>query len=103
MVTVEPGDSLSKIAQEQLRQADQWPVLFKASRGAPQPQGLLIKPQGGRGIARRQSAPRERLACPRAAQVDQRREPLLLPPREFFVEGVALLLEGVMGLAGSRV
>ncbi|MDX3262913.1 LysM peptidoglycan-binding domain-containing protein [Streptomyces sp. MI02-2A] len=40
VVTVAPGDSLSKIAQAQFGQADQWPVLFKASRGAPQPQGL---------------------------------------------------------------
>ncbi|MFC9076739.1 LysM peptidoglycan-binding domain-containing protein [Streptomyces sp. NPDC057062] len=40
VVTVEPGDSLSKIAQDQLGTASQWPTLFDASRGAPQPQGL---------------------------------------------------------------
>ncbi|MEU6324418.1 hypothetical protein [Streptomyces sp. NPDC047009] len=40
VVTVEPGDSLSKIAQDELGHAARWPVLFKASKGARQPQGL---------------------------------------------------------------
>ncbi|MFE0547449.1 hypothetical protein [Streptomyces sp. NPDC058891] len=40
VVTVEPGDSLSKIAQDELGTASQWPTLFKASRDAAQPPGL---------------------------------------------------------------
>ncbi|HET6857483.1 MAG TPA: hypothetical protein VFH94_10355 [Streptomyces sp.] len=39
-VTVAPGDSLSKIAAEELHDADQWPALFEASRGTAQPRGL---------------------------------------------------------------
>ncbi|MFJ5779253.1 hypothetical protein [Streptomyces sp. NPDC093094] len=40
VVTVEPGDYLSKIAQEELGDATQWPKLFQASRDTPQPDGL---------------------------------------------------------------
>ncbi|MFI1035207.1 hypothetical protein [Streptomyces sp. NPDC020951] len=40
VVTVHPGDYLSKIAQEELGDGDQWPALFEASRGTPQPHGL---------------------------------------------------------------
>ncbi|OSC66576.1 hypothetical protein B5181_16995, partial [Streptomyces sp. 4F] len=39
-VTVKEGDSLSKIAQETLGDSAQWPDLFDASRGKPQPEGL---------------------------------------------------------------
>lgn len=39
-VTVHSGDYLSKIAQEELGDGNQWPALFKASRGKPQPDGL---------------------------------------------------------------
>ncbi|WP_046250844.1 LysM peptidoglycan-binding domain-containing protein [Streptomyces sp. MBT28] len=39
-VTVKEGDSLSKIAQETLGDNGQWPDLFDASRGKPQPEGL---------------------------------------------------------------
>ncbi|MFE0930221.1 LysM peptidoglycan-binding domain-containing protein [Streptomyces mutabilis] len=39
-VTVEEGDSLSKIAQKTLGNNGQWPDLFDASRGKPQPEGL---------------------------------------------------------------
>ncbi|MDN3258099.1 LysM peptidoglycan-binding domain-containing protein [Streptomyces sp. MA25(2023)] len=39
-VTVEEGDSLSKIAQETRGDNGQWPDLFDASRGKPQPEGL---------------------------------------------------------------
>ncbi|WP_055495528.1 LysM peptidoglycan-binding domain-containing protein [Streptomyces sp. TP-A0356] len=40
VVTVHTGDSLSKIAQEELGNGDEWLQLFKASRGKPQPDGL---------------------------------------------------------------
>jgi nucleoid-associated protein YgaU len=40
VVTVEEGDSLSKIAEEELGDSAQWPALFAASRGKPQPDGL---------------------------------------------------------------
>jgi nucleoid-associated protein YgaU len=39
-VTVQPGDYLSKIAEEELGDGNQWPDLFKASHGTPQPGGL---------------------------------------------------------------
>ncbi|MBA2949634.1 LysM peptidoglycan-binding domain-containing protein [Streptomyces himalayensis] len=39
-VTVKSGDYLSKIAEEQLGDGDQWPELFEASRGKPQPGDL---------------------------------------------------------------
>ncbi|MGP4049379.1 LysM peptidoglycan-binding domain-containing protein [Streptomyces sp. 2A115] len=39
-VTVQSGDYLSKIAQEELGDGDQWPELFAASRGKPQPDAL---------------------------------------------------------------
>ncbi|MZE74650.1 LysM peptidoglycan-binding domain-containing protein [Streptomyces sp. SID5789] len=39
-VAVEEGDNLSKIAEEELGDSDQWPDLFAASRGTPQPGGL---------------------------------------------------------------
>lgn len=40
VVTVQSGDYLSKIAEEQLGDANDWPQLFDASRGTPQPDGL---------------------------------------------------------------
>ncbi|MEU3735378.1 LysM peptidoglycan-binding domain-containing protein [Streptomyces sp. NPDC033538] len=40
VVTVDEGDNLSKIAQEELDDSNQWPDLFAASRGRPQPDGL---------------------------------------------------------------
>ncbi|WP_369228825.1 hypothetical protein AB5J56_00330 [Streptomyces sp. R21] len=40
MVTVQSGDYLSKIAEEELGDGAQWPKLFEASRGRPQPGGL---------------------------------------------------------------
>ncbi|MDQ0956016.1 nucleoid-associated protein YgaU [Streptomyces phaeochromogenes] len=40
VVTVHPGDYLSKIAQEELGDGDKWPQLFEASEGKPQPDGL---------------------------------------------------------------
>ncbi|MEW2000781.1 LysM peptidoglycan-binding domain-containing protein [Streptomyces coelicoflavus] len=39
-VTVNEGDNLSKIADEELGGSAQWPDLFAASRGKPQPDGL---------------------------------------------------------------
>jgi nucleoid-associated protein YgaU len=39
-VTVHSGDYLSKIAEEELGDGDEWPRLFEASRGKPQPHGL---------------------------------------------------------------
>ncbi|NEC70964.1 LysM peptidoglycan-binding domain-containing protein [Streptomyces rochei] len=39
-VTVEEGDSLSKIAEKTRGDSTQWPDLFDASRGKPQPEGL---------------------------------------------------------------
>ncbi|MER6691981.1 LysM peptidoglycan-binding domain-containing protein [Streptomyces minutiscleroticus] len=39
-VTVKTGDSLSKIAQEELGDSGQWPHLFEASRDTQQPDGL---------------------------------------------------------------
>ncbi|MFG3467491.1 LysM peptidoglycan-binding domain-containing protein [Streptomyces sp. NPDC047853] len=41
VVTVDEGDNLSKIAEEELGDSDKWPDLFAASRGKPQPDGLL--------------------------------------------------------------
>ncbi|MFE4582918.1 hypothetical protein [Streptomyces chartreusis] len=40
VVTVQPGDYLSKIAEEELGDGNEWPRLFDASRGKPQPDGL---------------------------------------------------------------
>lgn len=40
VVTVHSGDYLSKIAEEELGDGDQWPRLFEASRDKPQPNGL---------------------------------------------------------------
>ncbi|MGI5414211.1 LysM peptidoglycan-binding domain-containing protein [Streptomyces chartreusis] len=40
VVTVESGDYLSKIAEEELGDGNDWPRLFDASRGKPQPDGL---------------------------------------------------------------
>lgn len=40
VVTVQPGDYLSKIAEAELGDGDDWPQLFQASRGTPQPHGL---------------------------------------------------------------
>ncbi|XVV39258.1 LysM peptidoglycan-binding domain-containing protein [Streptomyces sp. CA-100214] len=40
VVTVNEGDNLSKIAKEELGDSDEWPALFAASRGKPQPDGL---------------------------------------------------------------
>ncbi|CAM5516142.1 hypothetical protein STENM223S_03197 [Streptomyces tendae] len=39
-VTVNEGDNLSKIADEELGDSAQWPDVFAASRGTPQPDGL---------------------------------------------------------------
>ncbi|WP_331765328.1 LysM peptidoglycan-binding domain-containing protein (plasmid) [Streptomyces sp. NBC_01384] len=39
-VTVQPGDYLSEIAQRELGDGAEWPKLFEASRGKPQPQDL---------------------------------------------------------------
>ncbi|MDX3579222.1 LysM peptidoglycan-binding domain-containing protein [Streptomyces sp. FL07-04A] len=39
-VTVRSGDYLSKIAEEELGDGDQWPALFEANQGRPQPHGL---------------------------------------------------------------
>ncbi|WP_406190979.1 LysM peptidoglycan-binding domain-containing protein [Streptomyces sp. NBC_01017] len=40
VVTVQSGDYLSKIAEEELGDGNDWPRLFNASRGKPQPDGL---------------------------------------------------------------
>ncbi|MER5757305.1 hypothetical protein [Streptomyces sp. NPDC002088] len=40
VVTVHSGDYLSKIAEDELGDGNQWPQLFAASRGKPQPNGL---------------------------------------------------------------
>ncbi|MFC9931682.1 hypothetical protein [Streptomyces sp. NPDC127190] len=40
VVTVHPGDYLSKIAEKELGDGDAWPRLFEASKGKPQPHGL---------------------------------------------------------------
>ncbi|MEU9395814.1 hypothetical protein AB0D86_38165 [Streptomyces sp. NPDC048324] len=40
VVTVHSGDYLSKIAERELGDGDEWPELFKASRGQEQPHGL---------------------------------------------------------------
>jgi hypothetical protein len=40
VVTVHPGDFLSKIAEKELGDGDDWPALFEATRGKPQPHGL---------------------------------------------------------------
>ena len=40
VVTVRSGDYLSKIAEEELGDGDQWPELFEASKDRPQPHGL---------------------------------------------------------------
>ncbi|MGX4695503.1 LysM peptidoglycan-binding domain-containing protein [Streptomyces sp. JNUCC 63] len=40
VVTVHSGDYLSKIAEKELGDGDEWPQLFQASRGKPQPHGL---------------------------------------------------------------
>ncbi len=40
VVTVDEGDTLSKIAEEELGDSDAWPTVFAASRGKPQPDDL---------------------------------------------------------------
>ncbi|MFI9248059.1 hypothetical protein ACIGXF_37115 [Streptomyces sp. NPDC053086] len=40
VVTVHSGDYLSKIAEQELGDGNEWPELFKASRGQEQPHGL---------------------------------------------------------------
>ncbi|MFI6662883.1 hypothetical protein ACIBL8_46190 [Streptomyces sp. NPDC050523] len=40
VVTVHPGDYLSKIAERELGDGAEWPKLFEASQGTPQPHGL---------------------------------------------------------------
>ncbi|MPY30112.1 LysM peptidoglycan-binding domain-containing protein [Streptomyces adustus] len=40
VVTVHSGDYLSKIAEDELGDGNEWPRLFEASRGKPQPRGL---------------------------------------------------------------
>ncbi|POX48164.1 hypothetical protein C3489_27775 [Streptomyces sp. Ru71] len=40
VVTVSAGDYLSKIAEKELGDGDDWPQLFEASKGKPQPHGL---------------------------------------------------------------
>ncbi|MFD6549710.1 hypothetical protein [Streptomyces sp. NPDC058398] len=40
VVTVRSGDSLSAIAEDELGDGNAWPLLFEASRGTPQPDGL---------------------------------------------------------------
>ncbi|GAA0611733.1 hypothetical protein [Streptomyces crystallinus] len=40
IVTVHPGDYLSKIAQQELGDGNKWPKLFEASHDKPQPHGL---------------------------------------------------------------
>ncbi|MFD5017140.1 hypothetical protein [Streptomyces chartreusis] len=40
VVTVQAGDYLSTIAQDELGDGNAWPQLFEASRGRPQPNGL---------------------------------------------------------------
>ncbi|MDG9709723.1 LysM peptidoglycan-binding domain-containing protein [Streptomyces sp. DH10] len=40
VVTVHSGDSLSKIAEDELGDGDEWPRLFEASQHKPQPNGL---------------------------------------------------------------
>ncbi|WP_260327260.1 LysM peptidoglycan-binding domain-containing protein [Streptomyces sp. TLI_185] len=40
VVTVHSGDYLSKIAEEELGDGNEWPELFKASQGQEQPHGL---------------------------------------------------------------
>jgi nucleoid-associated protein YgaU/voltage-gated potassium channel Kch len=40
VVTVHPGDYLSKIAQAELGDGNEWPKLYEASRGKAQPDGL---------------------------------------------------------------
>ncbi|MEU9272238.1 hypothetical protein AB0E04_43565 [Streptomyces sp. NPDC048251] len=40
VVTVHSGDYLSKIAEEELGDGNEWPQLFEASRDKPQPHGL---------------------------------------------------------------
>ncbi|MFF9244598.1 hypothetical protein ACF1AY_35605 [Streptomyces sp. NPDC014776] len=40
VITVHSGDYLSKIAEKELGDGDDWPQLFEASKGKPQPHGL---------------------------------------------------------------
>ncbi|MFJ9822390.1 hypothetical protein ACIRU3_45695 [Streptomyces sp. NPDC101151] len=40
VVTVHSGDYLSKIAKDELGDGNEWPKLFEASKGKPQPDGL---------------------------------------------------------------
>ncbi|MBK6013544.1 LysM peptidoglycan-binding domain-containing protein [Streptomyces sp. MBT53] len=40
VVTVHAGDYLSKIAEKELGDGNEWPKLYEASRGKPQPDGL---------------------------------------------------------------
>ncbi|MFD9203833.1 hypothetical protein ACFWDP_36895, partial [Streptomyces anthocyanicus] len=86
VVTVEPGDSLSQIAAEELHDGNKWPQLFEASRGSPQPDGLpritdpdLIYP--GQQVTVPGAAP-ERPDRPRPGTDDGSAGEDSVPPRE---------------------
>lgn len=69
--SVQPGDHLSKIAQDKLGDADAWPELYEASKGKDQPAGLpeitdpdmihpgqeVTLPPGGPGAGQREAHP----------------------------------------------
>ncbi|ASR36602.1 hypothetical protein BAY61_18135 [Prauserella marina] len=42
-VTVEPGDTLSAIAERELGNPEAWPALFDATLGTPQPDGRVLR------------------------------------------------------------
>ena len=86
-VRVESGDYLSKIAEEELGDGSQWPELFEASRGKPQPHGLpaITDPDviyAGQQVTVPGAQPDQHAPGPRPAVTSRAaRRPLPRPPR----------------------
>ncbi|NKQ51992.1 LysM peptidoglycan-binding domain-containing protein [Amycolatopsis sp. K13G38] len=72
-VPVEPGDTLSAIAERELGDPDAWPALFDANRGLPQPDGRVLRHPD-------QLLPGWQIHLPAAAATRAASEPPAVPP-----------------------
>ncbi|MGW9643065.1 LysM peptidoglycan-binding domain-containing protein [Streptomyces albidoflavus] len=73
-VTVAPGDTLSKIAEDKLGEADRYPEIFDLNRGARTPQGQRLTDAD-------QIVPGQRLVLPSDGEQPSRQNPPA-PPKE---------------------